>query len=372
MSPRVTAGAYVLGGVLLLTIGGIAATLGVWSTGARSVSTAKPINLWQPSSGTVHRTITVAQWDTLWTFPPHNGDESEYSTPRLLVADGSRVYVYDQQSRMILALDEHGRVIWKIGSGTKELGTFGSGVDMKLAPDGMLNVLDPESARIIRIDTGGKIVGRVVLAHTPRIAQFAPIDGGRSVLMPILGGTDFDVIGPNGSILNRTATPWAGVQNLNPLARQGTLMSNRGGTWIFAFSFGDGWFGFRDTTPLSYLGRYVEYKSFPDVTVITNGRKSSGMRMEDAECTACALAMSDSSVFFLAGGSSTSMRRLIDEFSLSSGSYLRSYQLPQPMIALSVVDGQYYVISTGLTARHVLALRPKFDRARDTATAREP
>lgn len=316
------------------------------------------VGLWGPSDVAVRaRTFAAGGWDTLWSFPSARRAVRGDSAPRFVVADNGRVYVFDEDSRSISALDAHGQLAWDLSKDRPKSKPLGRGIDIKLAPDGTLHVLDPENSRIVVVSRSGKIAREIPLAKSPRIAQIAFLDSGQIVLMPILGER-LTIIDGMGKVLREVSLPWPGFARLAPLARQGGVASNGKGDWVFAFSLGDGWFSFHNTNALPFSGKYVEYRPFPAVDVLKYGNNVDSGLAEYSPCTGCSVALTNSSMYVLAGGSKSSLQEVIDEFDLQSGLYVRSYQLPSRMIAIAVFGGVHYVITPGPNGR-VIALRSR-------------
>jgi hypothetical protein len=325
------------------------------------------VNLWGPADvATRSRTVAAEAWDTLWTFPSAAVAGRHHVRPRLLAATRGRIYLFDDSTRSVVALNDAGVPLWEIPGNQAAVGDLGSAIDIKIAPSGNLYVLDAQHARILVVTGTGELARQVALPKAPRALQIAPLDAERILVLPILGSA-LTVFDHAGKIVGDVSVPWPGFAELNPLARQGVTVSNERGTWVFAFGLGDGWFAFRGTRALGFTGKYVEYRPFPEVAVQRSGKARDMVLAEYAPCTGCAVSLSDSSMYVLAGGSSNSKREVVDEFALETGAYLRSFRLPEPMATLSVADGVYYGITTDET-RHLVALRPKSAVARVTGS----
>jgi len=266
------------------------------------------------------------------------------------------VYLFDDATHRVLAVNAAGLPSWEIPAASEPDLALGSAIDLKTASNGDLYILDAENSRILIVSPSGEIVARVPLPKSPRAFQIAPLADDRVLVLPVVG-SKLTVFDRSGKFVRNLNLPWPAFENLNPLARQGVTVGNGDGVWVFAFGVGDGWFAFHGSQPLGYIGKYVEYRPFPEVSVRKEGNVTDMTFPEYAPCTACAVSLSDSSVFFLAGGSNQSMREVVDEFSIQTGAYLRSFRLPDAMTTIAITNGIYYGI-TKEEKPQLLALRP--------------
>jgi hypothetical protein len=312
--------------------------------------------IWRASDVRVpRRQFAVTAWDTVWQIP--SGADTAGFTPRFLAADADRVYVFDQRFHTVAAFDAAGHRIWDLQQ-TNPGVRLGAGVDIKVAPNHELFILDPTAHRILRVDRNGRHMGDVPLPDKPRIAQIAPLANGQVVLAPLLGA-EFALITVDGQRLRWLKPPWDGMQRLSPLARQGLLASNHRGDWTFGFSYGDGWFAYTDSLGAPFIGQYVDFHAFPQPRVAKDFKNRTETSIDGAPCTACAVAMSDTALFVVAGGSHEAHGNVVDEFAIASGRYLRSYRLPENVISFASQEGLYYGIVTHGESRLVMALRPR-------------
>jgi hypothetical protein len=155
----------------------------------------------------------------------------------------------------------------------------------------------------------------------------------------------------------RIAAPWNGYASLHFGARQGFLASDPStGRWVFAFVFGDGWFAFRQTTPMSFRGQYAEHTDFPDVFVDSTRDRQSAYLGPSTEA-ARSIALHDSVLSVLFTGVSPLRGRVIDRFSVTTGEDLGSLLLPASASAIAV-DGNRYVVLVRRPTTRLLILTP--------------
>lgn len=302
----------------------------------------------------VERLISVRSWDTVWSIA---GGSRGQDGPVLIQARDSTCYVYDQSSRTVAAYNARGRVLWR--SGPIRMDSTGGTLfirDMKVSNDGSLLLLDSERSTVVSIEANGQKIHEIRLEASERPSQIVPMSRSRIMAVPELDSV-FSVFDSQGRRIGRATVPWPTFARLHPLVRQGLTSVDASGTWVFAFRFGDGWFAFDTANVVTTRGRYAEHHAFPRVRVVQTGQRVSAALAQYTPCTACSVSLADSTLYVLAGGSSATLRRLVDRFDLHSGRYLESYRLPEIAERIAVSDGTIYALARDSTNR-VVALRP--------------
>jgi hypothetical protein len=308
-----------------------------------------------PDSARAERRMVVTRWDTLWRV----GGESDtvLLRPFLLAASDEGVFVYDGGSRRVTAFAPGGVVRWRFGRAGHGPDEFEKVRDLRIGQDGGVDVLDPANNRILRLRGDGSVRGRVPLSAVGHAEQMVVAAPDQIVLLTYQQDSSFAVIDTAGQVRSRFTLPWRGFERLGVIARQGVLAA-ADGRWVFAFSFGDGWFPYRGLRPDSFVGRFVEHTEFPGVRTVetANGR---GTKMEEYNaCSACSVSMSGRTLYVSFGGYSPQAQRVVDLYGVGNGTYRGSWVLPKPAVALAVWGERVYILAED-PYPELLALRAK-------------
>lgn len=113
------------------------------------------------------------------------------ANPRLLAARGDNVYVYDAGTQELIAFTRSGGVLWRAGRAGRGPSEFSNPVDLQVAPNGDLHVLDSDLSRITIVNPSGRVTGMHTIAEplhriVPRRAGWwgAPLARPR-ILVPV-------------------------------------------------------------------------------------------------------------------------------------------------------------------------------------------
>ena len=306
----------------------------------------------------MRRQVLVQRWDTLWSIGG-NAADTTLLRPFLVAADAGTVYVYDGLAKRVTAYASDGAVRWRFGRPGKGPDEFDKVRDMRLSADGGIDLLDPRNNRILRLTPGGTVRARVPLGAVGHAEQMVPVSAAEWVLMTPRPDAPFVTVDSAGRVRGTVPIHWAGFHRLDPLARQG-MLAGRAGGWVFAFSFGDGWFRFRGTAPDTLVGRFVEHTPFPAVeSVPVAGGRASRMDGYHA-CSACSVTLWDSTLYVHFGGYSDVAQRVVDLYGLGDGAYRGSWILPREARTIEVADGRLYALVEN-PFPELLALRPRRD-----------
>ncbi len=79
------------------------------------------------------------------------------TNPQLLAAGGDTAYVYDAGTQELIALSKTGKVVWRIGRAGRGPREFSNPVDLQIAPNGDLHVLDADVSRITIVNRAGRV-----------------------------------------------------------------------------------------------------------------------------------------------------------------------------------------------------------------------
>jgi hypothetical protein len=109
-----------------------------------------------------------------WTEVQRIADDAGrlLTNPRLLAARGDAVYVYDAGTQELLALSRSGKVRWRVGRSGRGPREFSNPVDLQIAPNGDLHILDADVSRITVVDRAGRVTDMRTVAE--RLHRFVP------------------------------------------------------------------------------------------------------------------------------------------------------------------------------------------------------
>ncbi|MES2176705.1 MAG: hypothetical protein V4550_02475 [Gemmatimonadota bacterium] len=225
----------------------------------------------------------------------------------------------------ITSLDKNGRRLWGTDIGAAEesplLGLTTTGHDTLVALVG--------ANRLITVDPRGRTGGSISPFGVDDIDAFVPLTGNRFAAVTTDSAAPLVIFDNQGKRLSRNAFPSADFSALRPLMRQGwTATDDRLEHWVFGFAFGDGFVVLDTSAGALTRGRFIESTNFPDVIRRTQARKTDEI-LGAAVQTAVSIALRDTEVVVLyAGKDRTLAKRVIDRYSIHSGKYVGSYELP--------------------------------------------
>lgn len=299
------------------------------------------------------REIIATAWDTLWTVGGSVND-TLLLRPYLAAAAGTGIYLFDGGTNRVLAFTPEGKLKWTFGQKGSGPDEFRSVRDIKVGRNGEPHVLDPRNARIIRLDTAGRVLARIPLTTVGHAEQLTVLDSQRIVLLTMDQERAFAIVDSTGTVRDRFSLSWDQFAKLDQIARQGLIIPGRGSEWVFGFSFGDGWFRFDGATP-ERSARYVEHTKFPELRSTPDG----GTRMAEYNaCSACSASVSGSTLFVHFGGYSRHRESVIDMYDLDSSQYRGSYLLPFKASVISAAGDRIYALRDDPYPM-LLAVRPR-------------
>ena len=317
----------------------------------------------EPGIGTVgtdeapNRDIVAAAWDTVWQIGG-SIEDTVLLRPRLITAVEGGIAFYDDDRHAVRRIDRAGEFAWEYGRRGGGPDEFEDVRDIKSLRDEVF-VLDPANRRITRLDENGRVLQRIPLGTVGHAEQMTPLPSGRIVLMTLDPEAPFVVIDREGTVRSPLSLPGPQYGELETLARQGWMTAARaGGVWAFAYSMGTGWTTYDGIEPVRKEAGYVESVPFPRIVASQRGNVRSATLASDAPCSACRVALADSTLWVLFGGRSPVRDRVIDRYRVSDARYVGSVLLPVEATEMAVGDDAVYLLAIE-QAPTILALRPR-------------
>jgi hypothetical protein len=301
---------------------------------------APTVSLWEPANVPAEpRRILSERWDTVVRIRGAATDSVLRLARSIAFSDDGFVMLADRPQR-VLRLTRAGRLVWSTPDGQ-----FVQARDMKVTGNGDVVVADAGTQQIVYLDGKTGAAKRAIpISAEERVEQIASLAGGHVVLFSPAANAPFQVDSGT-AMLGRPPFPWPDFTKLEPLARQGWLASDpRTGRWVFAFTYGNGFFGFERQTARTYKGRFAEHTEFPTL-VIDSSKGVMRKRLSHSTPSALAVMLADSVISVLFAGASPEKGRLIDRFSWRDGRYLGSYVLPTPLRTIAASPTEYAVIT---------------------------
>jgi hypothetical protein len=259
--------------------------------------------------------------------------------PVRFVASNNRFFVQDDDA--IDGFDASGKLLWKHDLKEERVNHVGGAATFG---DTALFLASEQSA-IVVIGPDGKTGPTLSLARFGHVDNFAALPDGRLVVVTDAPRMPVVVTDRNGKLLQRISFPWTGFDSTGYLARQGDAAADpHSNSWAFAFAFGDGFFGFRDTTA-SVIGHGVEPVALPSVISEQTGPQTA-THLGRVTFASQSIAVSGDTLFDLFVGRDPALRyRVIDLYSLSTGAYLGSYRLPKSSISIALRGSTIYCLT---------------------------
>src|SRR5690349_16572531 len=243
------------------------------------------------------RHLSIAAVDTAWT-------RSFWSPDAILDIRVSNigVHAFDFATKRVTLVSKAGDLRWQTDpkSATLRLGDIR---DIEVDAIGHTYLLDALSRKILVLDSLGRLVDSTSTAAVGPAERLIVLGDGRYVLHPF-GALSFPVLARTGKIDGHLAIKWPALDSARPLARQlVTSIDPRTGQWVVASLLGGGWTQGRDIRAGLSIFPYLESRPLPAVMTVVNKNGSSDSFVRYAPCTACDVAVSDSRLLILAGGS---------------------------------------------------------------------
>lgn len=271
------------------------------------------------------RKFVDREWVGIWRVGGSANDEL-FAFPRELLATKDGVYVLDVGTLELIAFDQLGQKRWTAGSKGKGPGQFMRPVDLTLAPNGDIAVLDPGNARIAYFAPNG-VFRRSVASSGAAIATGLCItNDARTHFWISRPKSDVLTLEGSGKLHAERAFPWRVPSGAPPFLRAAYFARGESASdCAFATLFGFG-VGQLSASAIAQSQPYVEAVTLPVLKQERTKDGGSRSTMVDGVNAALAAMRSGDTVLVHFAGSSSLAHRLIDLY--SPRGYLETWTTP--------------------------------------------
>ncbi len=310
----------------------------------------RAVNLFANSEG--ERMVRPVDYETLWTYG--EGDTTLASAIAVDAFSNGDAAVLDGRSQRVHRIGPGG-VVWSWGRTGQGPGELRNTRAMAVNDRGEVVLADSGNRRLIWISGSGEFLREVSLPSAERWSS-GTVNG----VVPLAGGGYIlDTMAPDpwlrmsegGELVAVVASPWEGIGGMHPLQRYGEVAGGRRNLWVFGFALGNGFFVFDDRS-VRGMYPYVAHSDFPDV--VATERPDGGVQLSYTARptrTAQDLAVRGDTLFVLVNN------RGLDRYNLTTGSYVETIVLPEPVIRVAVSGHGLLVIEAGRLFPTVTSLR---------------
>ena len=273
-----------------------------------------------------------------WTEVQRISDEAGrlFTNPQLLAVRGDTAYLYDAGTQELFAIERNGSLRWRVGRAGKGPREFSNPVDLQVAPNGTLHVLDSDVSRITIVDAAGKVAEmRTVGERLHRIVPRRTGWWGSSLGRPEL----FIGIGNNGAPSGERVAAPADIAPKHILVREAHVAPLPNGGAVVAFVWSSRLLVVDAEGKLSADLDGPEPVPFAEVKSYTIEKPYTAtvQRIDPkAQRGAWLVSANDSMALVVFGGSTADAGRIVDRFDLRTKRYVDSARLTRPPAALRV------------------------------------
>lgn len=259
--------------------------------------------------------------------------------PRLLAARGNNVYIYDAGTQELVAFNRSGKSLWRAGRAGKGPSEFSNPVDLQVAPNGDIHVLDSDVSRITIVNANGHVAEMRTVAEplhriVPRRAGWwgAPLARPQLLVSVSTSGQPL----PDGNAL----TP-ADISQLHILVREPHVAPLPNGGAVIGFVWSSRLLVVNpDGTLIADLDgpEHIPFAELRSYT-IEMPQKATVQRIDPkAVVGARYIAANDTMALVLFGGATRDRGRIIDRFDLRTQKYVDSSLLPRQPSAVRILE----------------------------------
>ena len=263
------------------------------------------------------------------------------TNPRLLAARGDDVYVYDAGTQELIAFTSagRGRAVWRAGRAGKGPSEFSNPVDLQVAPNGNIHVLDSDLSRITIVDPSGRVVEMRTIAEplhriVPRRAGWwgAPL-ARPNILVPVTAD------GKPG-VQDSDPTP-GDISSLHILVREPHVAPLPNGGAVVGFVWSSRLLVIDPDGKLVADLEGPEHIPFAELRsyTIEIPQKATVQRIDPkAHVGSRYVAVNDTMALVLFGGTTRDRGKIVDRFDMRARRYVDSAKLPRQPAALRILS----------------------------------
>jgi hypothetical protein len=306
------------------------------------------------------RKMVNREWVGVWKVGG-GADDELFAFPREMLATSDGVYVLDIGTLQLIAFDPLGRKRWVVGSKGKGPGQFVQPVDLTVASNGDIAVLDPANGRISFFTPGGTFRRSVAAPGAVQASSLCITKDARIHLWVARPATDILTLEASGKPVVQRSFPWRVPPRSPELLRMAFFArGDASAACAFATLFGFG-VGRLSATGLMTTP-YIE--SVPPPKLVQERLQGGTMRTTLAQgVNAAAAAMhSGDTILVPFAGSSPIARRVIDLYE-SGGGYIESWSIPG-CGRVAYREPWLYCMANMSESARLVAFVPRLDTAR--------
>jgi|GEM_PF-1467786 len=270
--------------------------------------------------------------------------DSTFGVVPFVRADAQGVYVWDHTLREVIAFDTAGALRWRAGRAGSAPGEFRRVVDMQLDRTGRVHLLDNETRRVTRLTRDGRLEAITTLPVAGLLSAWLPLEGDRALLLVNASDSALRVVDTAGRTVAVEPHPDPQYASRPLLGRQGVLAGNGRDRWLFAYSTASLWLAPATGTAPALDGSTPDRVPFPQVEVSGGGTRQVQRFATFAPCAICDVSADGDDLYLLSGSTDSTVKRVVDRYSLRDGSYQGSYLLPTEARSIAVTSGRLYAI----------------------------
>lgn len=291
----------------------------------------------QPTSGrTKERVFASGSWTEVRRIADDAG--RLLTNPRLLAVRGDDVYVYDAGTQELIALSRSGAVKWRVGRSGRGPREFSNPVDLQVAPNGNLHILDADVSRITVVEPAGRVTDmRTVAERLHRIVPRASGWWGVSLGQPNLFVT-LTREGRPSAEAGVAAPPDIATRHI--LVREPHVAPLPNGGAVVAFVWASRLLVVDAAGKVTADLEGPEYIPFAEIRsyTIEVPQQATVQRIDPkARSGALELAANDTMALVVFGGGTQDWGKVVDRYDLRTKRYVDSARLPRQPNAIRIV-----------------------------------
>lgn len=291
-----------------------------------------------------NRILLAERWDTIATLTPKAA-----GFPFGFFVSSNGFAYYDQINHRLVGFDRKGNEVHTSDTALGGRESLGEIRNVRLLADGRIAALDANRHELVILSRDWSSMKRVNLRAKGRIEQFIPYGKSGFLLWTFDADRPFEVLDSAGAPLGTISILWPQYRGLHPLTRSGILASDENENWVYAFSSGAGWFPYRGAQSRGFQA-YIEPLPFPAVLEQSEGSNTNAHLGRFTTAARAGIVVSGT-FYVLFGGKSDLRGRLIDEYRMSDGTYLKSLVVPPDGVALAARAGKIYLLTADPVVR---------------------